>query len=40
MKIAVASEETMVSGHFGECKNFNIYDTEGGQVIKSGKIAK
>ena len=38
MKIAVASEETMVSGHFGECKNFNIYDTKDGQIIKSESI--
>ncbi|MEF9839550.1 MAG: NifB/NifX family molybdenum-iron cluster-binding protein [Lachnospiraceae bacterium] len=34
MKIAVASMENLVAGHFGHCENFNIFDTENG-VIKS-----
>ena len=28
MKIAVASEKEMVTGHFGHCENFNIYESE------------
>lgn len=35
MKIAVASEGKMVTGHFGHCENFNIYETEGNKIIKS-----
>lgn len=34
MKIAVASEQEMVTGHFGHCSNFNIYDVEGLDIIK------
>ncbi len=28
MKIAVASEGTMVSGHFGHCQGFTMYDVD------------
>jgi len=34
-KIAVASEGQMVTTHFGECQNFNIYETEDKQIVKS-----
>ena len=32
MKIAVASEGTMVSGHFGHCEGFTMYEVEDNQV--------
>lgn len=34
MKIAVASEGKMTAGHFGHCEQFNIYDVEGGRIMK------
>ena len=34
MKIAVASETDIVTGHFGHCTNFNIFDTEGSKIIQ------
>ena len=38
MKIAVASEKEMVTGHFGHCENFNIYDVVEGKIEKSESI--
>ena len=38
VKIAVASENEMVTEHFGHCLNFNIYETENGQIVKSDLI--
>jgi predicted Fe-Mo cluster-binding NifX family protein len=38
IKIAVASENEMVTEHFGHCLNFNIFVAEEGQVIKSESI--
>lgn len=38
MKIAVASMGTMVAGHFGHCENFNVYETEGTNVITETSI--
>jgi predicted Fe-Mo cluster-binding NifX family protein len=38
MKIAVASERDQVTQHFGHCINFNIFDIENGQIIKSESI--
>ena len=38
MRIAVASENEMVTGHFGHCINFNIYDAEEKQIVKSESI--
>ncbi|MGI6732136.1 MAG: NifB/NifX family molybdenum-iron cluster-binding protein [Anaerovoracaceae bacterium] len=38
IKIAVASENQMVAEHFGHCENFNIFDTEGTQIIKSESV--
>ncbi len=32
MKIAIASEQGQVSGHFGHCEGFTIYETEGTQI--------
>ncbi|MDD4721571.1 MAG: NifB/NifX family molybdenum-iron cluster-binding protein [Acidaminococcaceae bacterium] len=34
MKIAVASENDLVAGHFGHCETFTIFDTKGTNVIK------
>ncbi|MDD3895384.1 MAG: NifB/NifX family molybdenum-iron cluster-binding protein [Syntrophomonadaceae bacterium] len=39
MKIAVASENEMVTEHFGHCLNFNIYEAENDKIVKSGSIA-
>lgn len=39
MKIAVASEKEMVTEHFGHCVNFNIFEAENDQIIKSESIA-
>lgn len=38
MKIAVASENSMVTEHFGHCTNFNIYDVEDGKIVKETSI--
>lgn len=38
MKIAVASEGKMVTGHFGHCENFNTYETEGNKIISATSI--
>lgn len=38
MRIAVASEKEMITGHFGHCANFNIFDEEDGKVIRSESI--
>lgn len=38
MKIAVASEGNMVTGHFGHCQNFNIFDAENNEIVKSESI--
>jgi predicted Fe-Mo cluster-binding NifX family protein len=32
MKIAIATEETNVSGHFGKCENFTIVEIENSEV--------
>lgn len=34
-KIAVASENGVVTGHFGHCEAFHIFDAENGQIIKN-----
>jgi Mrp family chromosome partitioning ATPase/predicted Fe-Mo cluster-binding NifX family protein len=39
MKIAVASEEKMVTEHFGHCVNFNIFEIEGGKITKSESLS-
>ena len=38
MKIAVASENKMVTEHFGHCVNFNIFEVENDKIIKSESI--
>ena len=32
-KIAVASEGSKVTQHFGHCENFNLFDTEDGKIV-------
>jgi len=39
LKIAVASENEMVTGHFGHCVNFNIFETQNDRIVKSESIA-
>ncbi len=38
MKIAVASDNSKVTGHFGHCETFEIFDTENGKIIKEESI--
>lgn len=38
IKIAVASENEMVTEHFGHCINFNIFEAENGQITKAESI--
>lgn len=38
MKIAVASMNENVAGHFGHCENFNIYVVEEGKIISKERI--
>lgn len=38
MKIAVASENKIVTGHFGHCQNFNIFVTDNDQIISRDSI--
>jgi predicted Fe-Mo cluster-binding NifX family protein len=38
IKIAVASENEMVTEHFGHCINFNIYDAQDDQIVKSESV--
>lgn len=33
MKIAVASNNNGVSGHFGKCKNFNIFEVVNNEIV-------
>ncbi|NLB77529.1 MAG: dinitrogenase iron-molybdenum cofactor [Clostridiaceae bacterium] len=37
-KIAVASENEMVTEHFGHCINFNIFEAENNQIVSSKSI--
>ena len=38
MKIAVASEGSNVSGHFGHCSDCNIFTAENGKITHSERI--
>ena len=38
IKIAVASENQKVTEHFGHCINFNIFESENKQIVKSESI--
>lgn len=35
MKIAVASDRGLVTGHFGHCEHFNIFNSENGKVVST-----
>lgn len=35
MKIAVASDQEMVTGHFGHCEGFHIYEVDGEQIVST-----
>lgn len=35
MKIAVASEGKNISGHFGHCEGFTIYEVEEGKIVNN-----
>lgn len=37
-KIAVASEQAMVTQHFGHCENFMIFETADGKITKSESV--
>lgn len=39
MKIAVASDKGMVTGHFGHCEHFHIFNTENGKVMSTEAVA-
>ena len=39
LKIAVASDNEMVSGHYGHCEGFMIFDSENNKVVKSETVA-
>lgn len=38
LRIAVASENDMVTEHFGHCINFNIYEAQNNQIVNSKSI--
>lgn len=38
MRIAVASEGTKVTGHFGHCEGFAIFDAENGAIVQRDTI--
>ena len=38
-KIAVASDNNMVTEHFGHCQSFIVFDTEDGRITKSENVA-
>ena len=38
MSIAVAAEGGSVTGHFGHCANFWLYDVEGGVVVREESV--
>lgn len=35
MKIAVACSEGMVSGHFGHCEEFQVFETDGSKIVQT-----
>ncbi len=39
MKVAVASEARKVTGHFGHCEAFEIFETENGKIVKEYSVA-
>ena len=38
MRIAVASEGTQITGHFGHCSQFLVYDAEDGKILREEAI--
>ena len=38
MKIAVASENKMVTEHFGHCEGFDIFEAENNKIVKAESI--
>ena len=38
MKIAVASDKGQVTGHFGHCETFEVFDSEDGKIVKEESI--
>ena len=38
-KIAVASDNKTVCGHFGHCESFEIFETEGTTILKEESVA-
>lgn len=38
MKIAVACEDKIVTGHFGHCENFRIYETQEGNIVSEESV--
>lgn len=38
IKIAVASEDEMITKHFGHCDNFNIFEVDNNLIVKSESI--
>ena len=38
MKIAVASDKGMVTGHFGHCESFNIFVVDNNNIVKAESI--
>jgi predicted Fe-Mo cluster-binding NifX family protein len=39
LRVAVASENNMVCGHFGHCETFEVFDTEGDKILSSKSVA-
>jgi predicted Fe-Mo cluster-binding NifX family protein len=39
IKIAVASDNGMVTEHFGHCEGFEVFDAENNQIVKGETIA-
>lgn len=39
MKIAVASDNGMVTAHFGHCESFNIFEVENGEIKNTEVVA-
>ena len=39
IKIAVASDGNQVTGHFGHCQYFNLFEAEEGQIVNSQSMA-
>ena len=38
MIIAVASEKEQITGHFGHCRNFNLFTVEGDKIVSEVSI--